>query len=84
MKSVIENAIFVSESAREFRDNETGEVRTYHKALFTQDDSDPMEITIVDSLAGGFERFGIYNLVLEINSYNRRFSVKVVNAHVAG
>lgn len=84
MKSVIKNAIFVSESAREFRDQDTGEVRKYYKALFTQDDAEPMEITIDEVLAGAFERFGMYDLVLEINSYNRRFSVKVVGANVAG
>lgn len=82
MKSVIKNAIFVSESKREFVDHETGQVRTYHKALFTQDDSEPLEISISDELAGTFERFGTYNLMLDINSYNRRFSVKVVGANV--
>lgn len=82
MKTVIQDAIFVSESQRSFTDQASGEVREYYKALFTQDGSEPLEIAISQDLAGSFERFGVYRLVLDVNSYNRRFSVRVVEAEV--
>lgn len=81
MKSVVKEAIFISESERTFTDRESGEVRTYYKALFSQDGSEPLEVSIDDGLIGTFNRFGLYDIVLDINSYNRRFSVKLVEAH---
>lgn len=79
MQGLITNAVFISDSEREYTNKETGEVRTYCKAVFVQDGSaDAVEMTIDDSLFGQMEKFQTYNLDLEINFYNKRFSCKVV------
>lgn len=83
MNAVIDNVTFISNSKRDWVDSQTGEKKTFYKALFVQDGSEPLEISIADDLYGTFTKFGNYNLDIELNSYNRRFSCKVVGHAVA-
>lgn len=73
----LDNVIFVSGSERSFTNRETGEIRTYKKALFAQDGSDPLELTVDDDVFPSLVSMGMYNLDLSINSYSKGFSVKV-------
>lgn len=77
MQAVITDAIFISNSAKDWTNKQTGEVTTFYRALFSQDGSDPLEISIDESLYNVFERFGTYNLDLEITSYQGRMRNKV-------
>ena len=83
MQSVVKNVTFISKSMREFTNKETGESRIYYKALFVQDDSEPLEISISEPVFDALEKFQEYDLTLDISSYNRKFYCTVEAVNVA-
>ena len=83
MQAVITDAVFISNSSKDWTNKETGEVKTFYRALFAQDGSEPLELSIDESLFNAFERFGTYNLDLEVTSYNGKMRNKVTGfAHL--
>lgn len=81
MIAILKNAIFVSGSTREFTNNETGEVRSYSKALFTQEGQDPVQLNIESDVLDGLEMLCPYDLELNITNFDRKFYVRVVAAN---
>lgn len=79
MKCVLKNCIYLGERLNEFVDRETGETKVYAKVTLMQDeDSEPVELNLDPSLAGSFERFNQYDLVVRVTSFNKRFNFKVI------
>lgn len=78
MQALITDAVFLSNSENSFNDRETGEVRTFYRATFVQDGSDPMTISIDERLYNAFDYLGRYNLDLDISSFNNKFRCKVI------
>lgn len=80
MKAFLSNVRFISLHSSEYINKETGEVRVYHKGLFVQDGSEPLTLSVSDSVLGSLNPLSLYDLDLDVNYYNKRFSVKVVEA----
>lgn len=77
MKAIISNAVFISNSSREWTNPETGQERIFYRALFAQNGSEPLEISIDERLFNAFDQFGTYSLDLEVTSFNGKFRCTV-------
>lgn len=79
MKFVMKNCIYLGERVNEFVDRETGEAKTYAKVtLMQEDDSEPVELSLDDSLLGSFCRFESYDLLVRVSTFNKKFTFKVI------
>lgn len=80
MISKMQNVTFISKSMNEYTNKNTGELNTFYKALFVQDDSSPLEISVSEDVFPKFVKLESYDLELEISSFNRKFYCTVVDA----
>ena len=80
MQCVIENAMFLTKRKGQFVNKKTGEVeRVYYKAVFSQDDSEPVELSIEENVFSVLTKLQSYDLVINISAWDRKFFLSVVD-----